>query len=49
MANRGHPVLLDVIGMALKKSEEIRLMKSNNDQVRKEDVNILNWSGPGAL
>ncbi|EAL21243.1 hypothetical protein CNBD2980 [Cryptococcus deneoformans B-3501A] len=49
MANRGHPVLLDVIGMALKKSEEIRLMKSNNDQVRKEDVNILNWSGPGAF
>nr|KIR89325.1 alpha-1,6-mannosyltransferase [Cryptococcus tetragattii IND107] len=49
MANRGHPVLLDVIGMALRKCEEIRQMELNNGEVRKEDVNILDWSGPGAF
>nr|KIR49823.1 alpha-1,6-mannosyltransferase [Cryptococcus bacillisporus CA1280] len=49
MANRGHPVLLDVIGMALRKCEEIRQMELNNGVVRKEDVNILDWSGPGAF
>ncbi|OXG26687.1 alpha-1,6-mannosyltransferase [Cryptococcus neoformans Ze90-1] len=49
MANRGHPVLLDVIGMALRKSQEIRQMGSNNEEVRKEDVNILDWSGPGVF
>nr|XP_031864275.1 uncharacterized protein CI109_000188 [Kwoniella shandongensis]KAA5531347.1 hypothetical protein CI109_000188 [Kwoniella shandongensis] len=42
MAKKGHPVLLDVIGRALRQAEEVA-------EGGKRDVNILDWSGPGAF
>ncbi|KAK8858639.1 hypothetical protein IAR55_002868 [Kwoniella newhampshirensis] len=42
MAKKGHPVLLDVVGRALRRGKEV---KDGGNR----DVNILDWSGPGAF
>ncbi|WWC70845.1 uncharacterized protein I206_104797 [Kwoniella pini CBS 10737] len=47
-AKKGHPILLDVIGHALNKVEELRKAQEGDVEVNDEQE-ILEWSGPGAF